>query len=78
MCPVSVGKIHTEDSPMTSPPVLSSQAVRNQPLLTEAHHINLDILCSGVLCLPGTVHMLHMHLTQHEQCCSIQSHLSIH
>ncbi|XP_058237618.1 uncharacterized protein plekhg4 isoform X2 [Hemibagrus wyckioides] len=54
VCPVSVGKIHTEDSPMTPPPVLSSQAVRNQPLLTEAHHINSDILCSGVLCLPGT------------------------
>lgn len=33
------------------------QAVRNQPLLTEAHNINSDILRSGVLCLPGTVHM---------------------
>ncbi|KAK3510121.1 hypothetical protein QTP70_026837, partial [Hemibagrus guttatus] len=57
LCPISVGKIHTVDSPMTPqdpPPVFPSQAVRNQPLLTEAHHINSDILCSGVLCLPGT------------------------
>ncbi|KAM9494697.1 pleckstrin homology domain-containing family G member 4B isoform 3-T3 [Clarias gariepinus] len=54
LCPVSVtppvGKIYTEDSTVTSP----SQAVRKQPLLTEAHHINSDILRSGVLCLPGT------------------------
>ncbi|XP_047671524.1 uncharacterized protein plekhg4 isoform X3 [Tachysurus fulvidraco] len=61
LCPVLVtpppGKIHTVDSPVmphNPPPAFPSQAVKNQPLLTEAHNINSDILCSGVLCLPGT------------------------
>lgn len=64
LCPVLVtppsGKIHTVDSPVTPhdpPPAFPSQAVRNQPLLIEAHNINSGILCSGVLCLPGTVHI---------------------
>ncbi|XP_053473323.1 rho guanine nucleotide exchange factor 40 isoform X2 [Ictalurus furcatus] len=52
-----LGKIHTEDSTVTPQDrsnMSPCQAVRNQPLLTEAHNINSDILRSGVLCLPGT------------------------
>lgn len=63
-CPVSLSpppsKLHTQDSTVTQqdfPPASPSQTVRHQPLLTEAHNINSDILRSGVLCLPGTVHM---------------------
>lgn len=34
-------------------PFLSAASLRSQPVLTEAHNINRDVLSSGVLCLPG-------------------------
>uniref|UniRef100_A0AAY4B9U7 Pleckstrin homology domain-containing family G member 4B n=1 Tax=Denticeps clupeoides TaxID=299321 RepID=A0AAY4B9U7_9TELE len=36
------------------PPPQSPVSFKSQPVLTEAHNINTDVLSSGVLCLPGT------------------------
>ncbi|XP_076143087.1 pleckstrin homology domain-containing family G member 4B isoform X1 [Alosa pseudoharengus] len=35
-------------------PLLPAASLKSQPVLTEAHNINPDVLSSGVLCLPGT------------------------
>uniref|UniRef100_A0AAY4B9Q8 Pleckstrin homology domain-containing family G member 4B n=1 Tax=Denticeps clupeoides TaxID=299321 RepID=A0AAY4B9Q8_9TELE len=35
------------------PPPQSPVSFKSQPVLTEAHNINTDVLSSGVLCLPG-------------------------
>ncbi|KAL2088414.1 hypothetical protein ACEWY4_015313 [Coilia grayii] len=52
----SLEKQASDTSPcQQDPPVcLPTASLKSQPVLTEAHHINQDVLSSGVLCLPGT------------------------
>ncbi|XP_039544522.1 uncharacterized protein plekhg4 isoform X3 [Pimephales promelas] len=46
-------KTQSEDTSAVHPP-LPPISQRNQPVQSEAHDINPDVLNSGVLCLPGT------------------------
>jgi len=45
-------KTQSEDTSAVHPP-LPPISQRNQPVQSEAHDINPDVLNSGVLCLPG-------------------------
>ncbi|XP_031425073.1 uncharacterized protein plekhg4 isoform X3 [Clupea harengus] len=48
--PVSEMSPNQQDPPVPLP----AASLKSQPVLTEAHNINPDVLSSGVLCLPGT------------------------
>ena len=47
--PVSEMSPNQQDPPVPLP----AASLKSQPVLTEAHNINPDVLSSGVLCLPG-------------------------